>query len=209
VSDKVEKKRIGILGGTFDPVHNAHLMIAEQARAAAHLHKVILMPAGTPPHKEERALTPARHRLAMARLAVEGRDGYEVSDLETASPGMDYTVDTLRMLNDRMPDAKLYFIVGGDSLMYLDQWREPEKLLLLASFIAIHRPGWSLQELERKRDELLKRFGGEVMLVACAGEDISSTEIRRRMAVGLTISGLVPSNVEEYIREHRLYREEP
>jgi nicotinate-nucleotide adenylyltransferase len=209
VSDKVEKKRIGILGGTFDPVHNAHLMIAEQARAAAHLHKVILMPAGTPPHKEERALTPARHRLAMARLAVEGRDGYEVSDLETASPGMDYTVDTLRMLNDRMPDAKLYFIVGGDSLMYLDQWREPEKLLFLASFIAIHRPGWSLQELERKRDELLKRFGGEVMLVACAGEDISSTEIRRRMALGLTISGLVPSNVEEYIREHRLYREEP
>lgn len=203
-----DKKKIGILGGTFDPVHNAHLMIAGEARAAAGLHSVVFMPAGTPPHKEERALTPASDRLAMARLAVEGIDGFEVSDMEIATPGVDYTVDTLHMLRERLPDAALHFIVGADSLMALDQWREPGDLLAMARFIAVYRPGWGLEELERKRDELTERFGGGILLVECAGEDISSTEVRRRVAAGRDVSGLVPAKVEEYIREHRLYREE-
>lgn len=208
MSNNISKQKIGILGGTFDPVHNAHLMIAAQAWAAAGLDRVILMPAGTPPHKEERSLTAAEHRLRMAQLAVERMDGYEVSDLEISTPGTDYTVDTLHMLKKQLPGAKLHFIFGGDSLMYLEQWREPEALLGLASFIAVYRPGWKLEELERMRQSLLKRFGGEIILVACAGEDISSTEVRSRVSAGGDISGLVPENVADYIRQHHLYREE-
>jgi nicotinate-nucleotide adenylyltransferase len=208
VSDKVEQGRIGVLGGTFDPVHNAHLMIAKEAKAAAGLDRVLLMPAGNPPHKAK-WLTAPEHRLNMARLAVEGMEGFAVSDLEIRTPGVDYTVDTLRMLRESMPDARLYFIIGGDSLMYLDQWKNPEGLLNQAAFIAVYRPGGSMEALERKRVEILARYGGEIQLVSCPGEDISSTEIRRRVAAGLDISALVPCSVKDYIEMHRLYREEP
>lgn len=207
VSEIVEREKIGIFGGTFDPVHNAHLMVAREAKAAAGLHRVILMPAGAPPHKEARALTKPGQRLAMARLAVCGLEGFEVSDIEIRSPGVDYTVDTLSSLKQTVEGAKLYFIIGGDSLMFLDQWRNPDRLLSLASFIAVYRPGYAVDELERKRAEVTARFGGEILLVACRGMDISSTEIRRRVAAGLDISGLLPSTVEAYIRKHGLYRE--
>jgi nicotinate-nucleotide adenylyltransferase len=207
VTEKGEQQRIGILGGTFDPVHNAHLMVAAEAKTAAALARVILMPAGAPPHKEARTLTPATHRLAMAALAVRGLAGFEVSDLEIRSPRIDYTVDTLLELRRENPEAKLYFIIGGDSLMALDQWREPDRLMSLAAFVAVYRPGLDLLELERKREELTARFGGEILLVACRGMDISSTEVRRRVAAGLDITGLVPVAVEAYISEYGLYRE--
>jgi nicotinate-nucleotide adenylyltransferase len=207
VSEIVERERIGIYGGTFDPVHNAHLMVAQEAKAAAGLHRVILMPAGTPPHKEARALTRPEHRLEMARLAVAGMAGFEVSDMEIRSPGVDYTVDTLRRLKETAAGARLYFIIGGDSLMFLDQWRNPGALLSLASFVAVYRPGYAIEALERKRAEVTARFGGEIILAACPGMDISSTEIRGRVAAGLDISGFVPAAVEAYIRQHGLYRE--
>ncbi len=207
VTDKTDIEKIGILGGTFDPVHIAHLMVASEAKRACGLNRVLLMPAGAPPHKEARALTAAAHRLAMARLAVEGMEGFAVSDLELRTPGIDYTVDTLRLLRHEYPGAKLYFIVGGDSLMALDQWRSPEKLLKLAAFAAVYRPGLELAVLERKRCELLGRFGGEITLVACPGMDISSTEVRRRAAAGQSIAGLVPPAVGAYIAAHGLYRE--
>lgn len=207
MAEHVEQVKIGILGGTFDPVHNAHLMIAQQAQAAAGLNRVIFMPAGVPPHKEARALTQPMHRLAMARLAVEGIAGFEVSDMEIASPGTDYTVDTLRTLADTYTNARIYFIIGGDSLMYLDQWRSPETMLSLASFIAVYRPGCSIAALERKRRDITRRFGGEIILVDGAGQDISSTEIRRRAAAGQDFGSLVPPAVEQYIKHNGLYRE--
>jgi nicotinate-nucleotide adenylyltransferase len=200
-------ERIGILGGTFDPVHNAHLAIARIARDAAGLGRVMLIPAGLPPNKAARELTAAAHRLEMARLAAEGMQGFEVSDIEIRTPGPDYTVDTLREINAANPGARLYFIAGGDSLMYLDKWRDPGKLLELASFVAVYRPGFPVEDMERKQEELLARFGGEILLARCEGMDISSTEIRRRVAVGESIAGLVPGKVEAYIFSHGLYRE--
>lgn len=207
MTDNIQTERIGIMGGTFDPVHSAHLMVASEAKRACALDRVLLMPAGAPPHKEARTLTEAQHRLAMARLAIEGMEGFEVSDLEIRTPGIDYTVDTLRLLRLEYPDAKLYFIVGGDSLMALDQWRSPEKLLKLAAFAAVYRPGLELGALERKRRELVDRFGGEIALVACPGMDISSTEVRRRVAAAQDITDLVPPAVEAYIKAYGLYRE--
>ena len=120
---------------------------------------------------------------------------------------MDYTVDTLRLMREMNPLARLFFIAGGDSLLYLDKWKDPGQLLSLAGFIAVYRPGCGMRKLERKRADILKRFGGEVLLVECSGLDISSSEIRRRVAAGLGISGLVPEAVEAYIRLHGLYRE--
>jgi nicotinate-nucleotide adenylyltransferase len=103
--------------------------------------------------------------------------------------------------------VRLFFIAGGDSLMYLEQWRDPDILLKLAAFVAVYRPGYPMEAMARKREELLARFGGEIILAECAGMDISSTDIRRRVAAGESISGLVPESVEAYIRAHGLYRE--
>jgi nicotinate-nucleotide adenylyltransferase len=199
-----QSQRIGILGGTFDPVHRAHLMIAAVARQAAALDRVVLMPAGQPPHKESRTLSPAADRLAMARLAA-AEGGFEVSDLEIATPGVDYTVDTLRALRALNPADRLYFIIGGDSLMMLDQWYRPDELLALAAFIAVYRPGNSLAELQAQRDRLVARFGGEVLLAEYPGMDISSTALRERAARGEDLSPWTPVAVAEYIREHNLY----
>lgn len=201
------QQRIGIYGGTFDPVHNAHLMVARLAREAAGLDCVIFMPSGTPPHKEATGLTDAHHRLQMVRLAIDGKEGFDASDLEIATPGVDYTVDTLRLLKNAHPDAKLHFIIGGDSLMYLDQWFDPQGLLQLAVFIAVFRPDSSMQELEHKRLELLARYGGEILLVECPGMDISSTAIRRMVSAGEDITGLVPPAVAQYIVDNKLYLE--
>lgn len=197
--------RTGVFGGTFDPVHNAHLFVARLARDAAALDRVIFMPAGAPPHKGLRQMMAPEHRIAMVRLAVEGVEGFEVSELEIATPGVDYTVDTLRALKRADPDADLSFIIGGDSLMYLDQWRDPGELLSQAAFVAVFRSDCSIEGLRRKRRELLERFGGEILLVECPGMDISSTQIRRMVAAGEDISGLVPNKVAEYIRQNGIY----
>ena len=200
-------EKTGILGGTFDPVHNAHLMIAREAQAAAGLDSVLFMPAGIPPNKAGSPMAAPEHRLAMVRLAIRGKRGFAVSDREIKSPNVDYTADTLLALHEDKPGSRLYFIAGGDSLLYLDKWHKPAQLLSLAVFVAVYRPGSSLAELEHKRKEIMARFGGEILLVPCAGMDISSTEIRRRVAAGLDISSLVPKPVEAYIKLYGLYKE--
>lgn len=206
VTDMSKTLRIGVYGGTFDPVHNAHLMVARLACEAAGLGRIVFMPSGSPPHKEDRALTAARHRLEMVRLAVQGIDGFEVSDLEITTPGVDYTVDTLRYLQRANPQARLHFIIGGDSLMYLDQWRDPAGLMELAAFVAVYRPDCNMEELEQKRCEILARYGGEILLVGCLGMDISSTMIRQMAAAGEDFSALVPDAVAKYIIQNNLYR---
>ena len=198
--------KTGILGGTFDPVHDAHLAVATMAQSAAGLDHVVFMPAGTPPHKDH-ALAAAQARLDMVRLAIAGRAGFEASDFEINAGGVGYTADTLQAYGRAHPEERLHFIMGGDSLLYLDQWRYPERLMALACMVAVYRPGSSYAALEAKRDEILRRFGGEILLVECPGMDVSSTDIRAKAAAGLPLAGLVPPAVEQYIRENGLYRE--
>ena len=197
--------RIGILGGTFDPVHLGHLAIAEEARDRLALERVILIPAGLPWLKSGQTVTPAEHRLAMVRLAVEDRPGLEASSIEIDRPGPTYTVDTLAELCEELgSEADFYFILGMDSVRELRRWREPERLFDMCTIVAVSRPDShdvSPAELEQEfpaaRDRI-RAIRGPML-------DTSATDIRQRITESRPISDCVPPPVERYIRGHGLY----
>jgi nicotinate-nucleotide adenylyltransferase len=191
--------RIALFGGTFDPPHLGHLVIAEWARERLRLDRVVFMPAGRPPHKRRPDLSPAAVRVALTRLAVRGRPGFEVSSLEARRPGPSYTVDTLRALRRRWPRARLFFIVGEDSLRDIPDWRDPAGLLGLATPVVARRPGSSAA---RPRRTL-----GPSHPVALDNPPVgvSSSLVRQRVRAGLSIQDLVPAAVERAIRRRGLY----
>lgn len=197
--------RIGILGGTFDPIHYGHLAIADAARDALALDRVILIPAGRPWLKADQSVTDAAHRLAMARLAVDGRRGFEVSSIEIDRPGPTYTVDTLAELRRELgEDTTLHLILGMDSVRELGRWRQPGRLFELCSIAAVSRPG----ARDVSPDEFAREFPtsvGRLSVVRGPMLDISATDIRRRAAAGASIAELVPPAVERYIFENGLY----
>jgi nicotinate-nucleotide adenylyltransferase len=210
--------RLGILGGTFNPIHRAHLQLAETALHALDLEKVLFVPAGEPPLKRA-GVAPARHRLAMLRLALEGRPRFVVDELELQRPGTSYTVDTLAELARRHPDRELWFLCGADALADLETWRSPERLFEHASFAAVARPGQprALAQLVPARlardfrplhdQEWLHRSGHRLCILPFELGDISATQIRARVAAGAPIDDLVPESVARYIDQHQLYRE--
>ena len=197
--------RIGILGGTFDPIHLGHLAIAEAALDELALDRVILIPAGRPWLKSGQKVTPADHRLAMTQLAVQDRPGLEVSTIEVDRPGPTYTADTLaEMRNDLGSEAELYFILGMDSLRELRRWREPESLFDMCTVVAVSRPDSddvSITDVERD----FPAARGRIKTIRGPMLDISATDIRTRIAEGRSINACVPLPVERYIREHGLY----
>ena len=189
-------ERLGILGGTFDPVHCGHLLLARYVLEALALDRVLFVPAAEPPHKTE-VLTPSGHRWRMVCAAVEGHDGLEASDLELRRPGVSYTVDTLRRLRDESPNDERFLIVGADNVPELDGWHDPEGILELATVVAG----------TRVEAEALPAgaFSDRVERVDTPVFDISSTEIRRRVRADLPVRCLVPEAVERYIADHGLY----
>lgn len=197
--------KIGILGGTFDPVHMAHLVVAAQACEQLGLESVLFIPAGEPWRKSERAITSAAHRLAMLRLAVQGNDSFGISDIELRRPGPSYTADTLESLAAERLDDAFWFIMGADSLADLPNWRDPERIVRHARLAVAPRDRHEYPEVVRAEggivglDIRIDRFD-------CAQLDISSTDIRDRVGRGASIRYLVPHAVEAYIRQHRLYR---
>ena len=197
--------RIGILGGTFDPIHLGHLAIAEVARDRLDLDRVILIPAGRPWLKSGQRVTPADHRLAMVKLAVEDRPGLEVSSIEIDRPGPTYTVDTLSELRKELGnEVEIYFILGMDSIRELRRWYEPEKLFDMCTVVAVSRPDSadvSSGEIERE----FPAARGRIKTVRGPMLDISATDIRQRLAKGRSVSDSVSPSVEQYIREHGLY----
>ena len=193
--------RIGIMGGTLDPVHNGHIEIARSVRAKLGLDGVMLLPAGDPPHKKRES--DKLDRLEMAKRAAAEFDWMFVSDLEIARKGTTYTVDTLRALKRKQPDAEWIYIIGADTLNILDSWRNFPEIARLCAFAAVSRPGVSG---ERAYAALLKeRYGAEIIFAKASGPDISSTAIRARVAEGRSIRGLAPDSVCDYIREKGLY----
>ena len=201
--------RIGVLGGTFDPVHLGHVAAAEGAAEALGLARVVLVPAGNPPHKLDGARAGADDRLAMARLAVAGRAKLDVSDIETRREGPSYTVDTVRELAAELgPGMRLYLLLGSDALRDLPSWRDVEEIFRVAEPVAVERPG----EPAIDWDALARSLPAELVSRARAnfvrlerGVDVSSTEVRRRLAEGEHVTGLLAPEVERYIREHGLY----
>lgn len=198
-------KGLGILGGTFDPIHIGHLRIAEAVYERIALEQIIFIPAFVPPHKVGQDYAPAEHRYAMTELAVKSYPHFTVSDMELRRSGVSYTIDTLRELRQIYPDKELYFIIGADSVAQLHTWNSINEMLQLATFVAAGRPGY-----EGVMEEVVPHLGAaaaeRIMLLHTPEYDISSTEIRTRLHEGASLAGLVPRAVEQYINAHNLYK---
>jgi nicotinate-nucleotide adenylyltransferase len=195
---------IGILGGTFDPIHIGHLVVAEEARTKLGLSEVLFVPAGQPWLKQARDITPAAHRVEMVRRAIADNPYFKLSTLEVDHPGPSYTVDTLTLLQKQLgSQASLFFILGRDTLAELPLWKEPQRVIQLCRLVVPPRLGSrDLKHLGKAIPGLLER----VIQLDMPVIGISSSEIRHRIAQGLPIRYLVPSVVEKYIAEHRIYQ---
>lgn len=205
-------QRIGVLGGTFDPVHSGHLAIAERALSKAALDKVIFIPAGNPRLKQRRPRTTPQNRLDMVKLAVVDNPKFQVCEAEVVRPGPTYTVDTLEELSQKLgatitPPGGLFFILGLDALTRLGEWKDPERIMELCRLVVMMRPGnsgISWPQFYARHPGVEQRLE----LVESIAVDISGTELRRRSEAGLPIRGLVPGKVEEYIHAQGLYGDE-
>jgi nicotinate-nucleotide adenylyltransferase len=190
-------ERIGVFGGTFDPIHNAHVAMAKAARDAAGLDRVLFVVSARPPHKnEEGPCASAEDRYRMVEAALCEEPGLEASRLELDRPGASYTVDTLKLLHKAEPHARLSLIVGLDSLVDLPKWRDPESILALAQLLVLPRPG---------EYPIPQALEGHYQMVPFEETGISSTEVRQALSSGERVSGLVPQTVVKYIRSRGLY----
>jgi nicotinate-nucleotide adenylyltransferase len=197
---------IGVLGGTFDPIHSGHLVIAEAARLKFDLSRVIFVPAGQPWLKTDRKITQSIQRVEMVRLAIAGKADFEVSTVEIDRPGPSYSVDTVSILSQRLgAAARIFFLVGWDSLAELPQWQEPGKLIQLCTLAAVTRPGLSRPDLALLESSV-PGITKSVVWLDIPPINVSSSDIRDRVARGQSIHGLVPEDVESYIKENKLYR---
>ena len=200
--------RIGVFGGTFDPIHWGHLILAEQCREQRRLDKVLFVPAGEPPHKSPEQITPGKLRREMVELAIAGNPAFEASDVELARSGPSYTADTLTELRSKYPGDELFLLIGSDSLTELAEWREPAKIAELATLVVVIRPGAPLVDVRGLEGvltaEQLGRLGENVVEMPLVG--ISATDLRRRVFAGKSIRYLVPRAVEMFVQTHGLYR---
>ena len=207
-SDVSRKTRIGVLGGTFNPIHIGHLIMAEEVCKHHHLSRVIFIPAYIPPHKYVNNLADAIHRYQMVKAAVNENDKFEISDLEIRREGKSYTIDTVQeILHHYGEDCEVFLIMGADSLNELELWKNIKKLSQLCHFVIVNRPGYSTDT----SDKLAELIGNENILdierlrIEIEPVGVSSTEIRKRLKDGIEIKGLVPECVEAYIEEYGLY----
>ncbi len=196
---------IGVLGGTFDPVHNGHLVVAEEVKTRLNLDEIIFVPAGQPWLKAAKPISPAEHRLQMLRLAIADKPYFKLSTIEIERTGPSYTIDTIDELRDKFgSEDELFFILGWDSLAELPQWREPSRLIKMCYLVAVPRPGYPRPKL-KTLEVIIRGLSQRVMLMKKPEIDISASAIRERVARGLSIRHLVPEPVNRYIKEHRLY----
>jgi nicotinate-nucleotide adenylyltransferase len=199
-------KTLGIIGGTFDPVHYGHLTAAECARCAFNLDKVVFMLSAQPPHKKRQEISGSEERLTMLKQAVADNPAFEISTLELERKGYSYTVDTIQYYLDTYPEVNIYFILGFDALLLLNTWKEVTRLVGLCQFIAVARPGYQLDRNDIAFKNVPDILWDNLHLVEMPGNLVSSSDIRDRVKNGETIKYLVPPPVEQYIYEKGLYR---
>ena len=198
--------RIGIYGGTFDPVHMGHLVLAEQCREQCQLDEIWFVPAGQPPHKSETPISPAAQRVELLELALAGHPVFRLERLELNRTGPSFTVDTLQQLHELHPNNELFLLMGADSVHDFPSWREPARILQLATIVAVNRGDHSpcdFTEIERLWGTATAK---NCLSVEMPGLDISSSDLRHRVRSGHSIRYLVPRSVEVYIEQHKLYR---
>ncbi len=196
---------IGVLGGTFDPIHRAHIMVAEETRAQLDLAEVLFVPTAQTPLKEDSSISAAEHRVQMVSLAIADYPYFKLSTIEMDRPGLSYTVDTIARLRDELGTGyELFFIVGWDSLAQFPRWKEPSRLIQMCRLVAVPRPGYLLPDLN-SLETVIPGLFKRLIVLDKPKRDISATEIRKRVAQGLSIRHLVPEPVAEYIKQHKLY----
>jgi nicotinate-nucleotide adenylyltransferase len=200
--------KIGILGGTFNPIHNGHLIMAEEIRETFNLDKVLFIPSGNPPHKSSKEVIDKEHRFNMVSEAIEGNVFFEKSRIEVEREGYTYTIDTLKKLKkSQKENVLLYYIVGADVLYDLSKWKDYELVFKECEFIAALRPGSGIEDFEGHIEYLKTKYQAKIKKAYIPLIDISSTEIRKRVKEGRSIKYLVPESVENYIKENKLYLE--
>lgn len=186
--------KLGILGGTFNPVHIGHLILAEEIREKLGLDKIVFVPTYLPPHKNNGDIIPASERLKMVRMAIRGNRFFSASDVEIKRRGRSYTIDTVREFKKRFPKHRLYFVIGSDLLNYLNEWKDLMDVTRLVSFVAATRPGYPLEKIP-----------AYIRTVSIRAVDVSAFEIRRCIKEGKSFRYLVPEAVYDYIRRKKLY----
>jgi len=204
----LEKPRLGIMGGTFDPIHYGHLVAAEMARGEFNLSKVLFIPSGTPPHKIRRDVSAANLRYEMVELAIKDNSEFDLSALEMERKGPSYTVETLRILRRAWPEHELYFITGTDALLEIFSWREAEEILTMIQFIGAARPGFDARDFLLKVQQEHPETQGRIHYLEVPALAISSTDIRARVRHGQPIRYLLPEPVRLFLQKHGLYSDE-
>ncbi|HEY5311841.1 MAG TPA: nicotinate-nucleotide adenylyltransferase [Pirellulales bacterium] len=199
--------RLGIFGGTFDPVHYGHLLLAECCREQCGLDEVWFLPAASPPHKRRRELTPAPLRIEMLELAIGGYEPFSVCRLEIQRGGLSYTVETLAEIHEQRPEAELFFLLGGDSWHDLPSWKQPERICQLATLVIVHRPQSPAIEPAALSQATFVGAGSlPPVVVEMPQIDLASRDLRQRVAAGRGVRFRTPRAVEKYIETHGLYR---
>ncbi|WP_310602709.1 nicotinate-nucleotide adenylyltransferase [Anaerosporobacter sp.] len=199
-------KKVGIMGGTFNPIHIGHLILGQTALEQFKLDKILFMPTKNPPHKKEAHILEDAVRAEMVRIAIEDNTRFELSTLELDREGTTYTADTLLQLTKQHPDEEYYFIVGADSLFYIDRWKDPETIFKLSKLVTGVRDNKSNEEMLQKIEMLNETFHTSVELLNSPNIDISSSEIRERAQKGMDIRYYVTTKVARYIQENNLYQ---
>lgn len=196
-------KRYGIMGGTFNPIHLAHIYIAYEAKEALELDKVIFLPSGNPPHKKGNKIIDAKYRFDMVKCAIQDYEGFTIDDYEIKNSGYSYTCDTLMYYKNE--DIEIYFISGADSLMDIEKWKNPDVVLSNCVFVTFNRGQYKKEELILQKEYLEKKYKAKIVLLDIVNMDISSTMIRKRIKDSKRVDFFLPEKVLNYIQDNNLY----
>lgn len=205
IGKPLKHKKVGIMGGTFNPIHNGHLTLADDALKSQDLDEILFLPSGVSWLKANQNVLPADMRLEMTALAIEGNDKFTLSEIEIRRKGNSYSYETVLALKKEHPDTDYYFIMGADSIMTIDQWMHPEILMQQCTLLVAVRDDYDTKGLEKRSEALTQTYGAKIVLLPMTAMDISSSQIRRLRQHGQSIAQLVPPKVEQYILKHRLY----
>ncbi len=201
-------RKIGIMGGTFNPIHIAHLILAESTYDQLNLDKILIMPSKNPPHKIHENILSDEHRIQMILLAIENNPHFELSKMELERDGLTYTAETLEGLTKQYPEDEYYFILGADSLLQIEQWKDPEIIFQLSHIVAAGRDLLPRNEMVEQINHLTEKFDAIIHYLQIPNMDISSKSLRQSKKDGKSIRYYVPDKVEQYILEHQLYQDQ-